>query len=1241
MTPPDLPEIALDDVKDTIDIVTITVIDEELEAVLRFFSPTHVAIGHDEEANAPRLYYIAEIVDSQKHPWKIAILQVKNQGNNTALALTAKALQTIKPKWILLVGIAGGAPGENFTLGDVYLTTRIHDLSVSARLQGTDPQDNSYRPGGGPLSMYVESLANSIAGYTRRLGLWNSEATLGCSRPPLNVTDSSAYYGSKSHKSRTRESLQRHFTGSHARTKPGVVSGATFSSNTLLKNDRLLEQWQRFAKDSHTVEMELAGIFDAVRHFGNGTDLLAVKGVSDLVGFKRSEEWTEYACRTSASFAYSLIKAGLLHQQITPLPDNNGVDDDQTVESPVSFQWSSPLPRHIDALQYLPSNTFDECIRALSRLISHFATPSPQLLARLPEKSTDTLLHDLWDILSSGTVSDFPVFGSVGSGKTALLSALALVGRRASTETTNVAVDYLNLHEFDDIQGDSLESTHDTIKRKFDEVIQKLRTDNGSAVVYLFVDGYEVYPRGRVPTVLPEFYRAFSELSGVKVFGIGIQEEHERRLARHEKRGQQAPVKRDGFYIELSSVPISRSKDVCDSYCDFHNTVSTHHPMWRYSTGTPTSLRRRMNDLCLRRVDLFRLHMLCTSDSQEFVKFAAVIDAYLRREIGNCKLGNDAIDVERELQITSQYLFDRWVRGVENSPLLFQVRNWSLTTASPFLRHWFHARHIILTLHSIGNALLASEITPDEAVNRWRKAGLSGVLFPADTNSHCKWFLNDRRQESVLAAIKAICNWHPAGDTPLDVTHLCYLLGRIEGFSEESNRFLDSLRDRYFGTSDVRESRSEQPDEDSAKRDMLQCTILISEMLVCGEKRRMTLCEEFLALMRNHDWRKVASVFHLQYYGDGVFRHDFISHLRDHDTALDPYPRTLDEVESRLIEPLRRRKKLVAPHKLFDVEMAMVFALANDRQASEDVEWSSEQVDCRDRVRRIADLCFRTSSERVRRRPVWPYARLTSRFLVSNEATHPFVFASKLYETKTETPRAGWMEKLSLKGRIESVAAHTWSSMLLAELLLPEMRPVEIRDERYSKSEIIRMLLIHDLAEAFTGDRPSDMEGQNPGGEHRSEESNLIEMLGCIGMLGFEGFGDLHHRWSECEERRTVNGRIANCFDKADALIQLVFYSKWYWGQRSHRDTRCTWDSFYVRLHEEVVQAIKGDSFLERIMEIVLDWADDEYHSGHSFLKHETLFAGMLKYYPRQGRRGSPVRLESGKHFNAWHPDGD
>ena len=70
-------------------------------------------------------------------------------------------------------------------------------------------------------------------------------------------------------------------------------------------------EWQRAAKNVCGIEMELAGVYHAVHDSESDPRLISIRGLSDIVGYRRDEGWTEFACHSSASFAAALIMSGI------------------------------------------------------------------------------------------------------------------------------------------------------------------------------------------------------------------------------------------------------------------------------------------------------------------------------------------------------------------------------------------------------------------------------------------------------------------------------------------------------------------------------------------------------------------------------------------------------------------------------------------------------------------------------------------------------------------------------------------------------------------------------------------------------------------------------------------------------------------------------------------------------------------------------------------------------------------
>jgi len=63
--------------------------------------------------------------------------------------------------------------------------------------------------------------------------------------------------------------------------------------------------WLQAARDLRAIEMESAGVYRALRE---RCPMLAIRGISDLVGLRRSEAWTKYACASAAAFTRAFLR---------------------------------------------------------------------------------------------------------------------------------------------------------------------------------------------------------------------------------------------------------------------------------------------------------------------------------------------------------------------------------------------------------------------------------------------------------------------------------------------------------------------------------------------------------------------------------------------------------------------------------------------------------------------------------------------------------------------------------------------------------------------------------------------------------------------------------------------------------------------------------------------------------------------------------------------------------------------
>lgn len=1031
-------EFTVEEIKDRVQVVVLCVIEQERVAIEKAFGVAGSIIDNS-SGGSVSVYSYAEVEDVHRRKWGIAIGQLKGQGNNAAYGATFRALQAFKPEWIVLCGIAGAAPEDEFSLGDVYLATHIHDLSVSAALEGGR---KTYRPSGGRIGLYAEDVINSLPKLKHRIHGWNDSESVNCERPqiriPLDIADSQLY-GSDDWKSSALSSLLRNFSGNNREQKPKVVSGAAFSNNTLTKDTELIRLWREFAKDASTVEMELAGVHDALHNFGEQTTgLLSVRGISDIVGVKRSVDWLTYAAATAASFTKHFIRGGLLEVQRLSAPTSNEKD----------FQWTSKLPSYVEVIQFLDEISFKTAFRQFSELMEQVCELHSSLRSHLNSGSPTHLCEFLVNlVLSENNKSRrFPLYGAPGSGKTSMLAMLALATRRLVLEreqSPKPFVDYVNLHELDEIRGESAVDVRAKVESRLAAVISHLENECKIDGAVLFLDGFDLHLRDKVPDTQKKFIREIEKLAGLKVVGIGKYEDHERKHPKREMHAETVPFDERDFLIRFHSLKVDEASNLCKSFIEFHDTLKRSFPSWDYLAVDVNELDSRLLQSELRRVDLLRLDIIATVDEQHATPFSSALETYVRKRIEkrlrrSTDSPND--DVALEMRNVADCLYRIWVLGEKDPDSKYSIECWGLLTGHPVIRSFFHAYYVIATLEAIGIAVeKANEADREEvATTAYRQALLENKLFPAETNVHCKWLVNEERQSVVLLAIKTLLS--ASTIEPYAKTHLCYLVGRIDGHKRQ---ITEMLKDFYASVGfEAVFSEGKLDTHTQATKEhyrMLQCTLLISQARLAKPDEQTQISRVFIDAMRDKEWAGVALGFHLMYYGDAWFFHDFAERPHDHqDPVVISYLRVLEEFEERILLACNNPKSM---YPSFDIEVAIICLLAMSRQQREDLNWRGQQSHCRDIVRKLLEKVSKTDRSDVKRRPVFPLVKLAAVFIKRSVNTSVFSLLTKLFECKYDTQRAGWIKQLGIAGRIESVADHSWSAMILAEAILPEACP--------------------------------------------------------------------------------------------------------------------------------------------------------------------------------------------------------
>ena len=109
--------------------------------------------------------------------------------------------------------------------------------------------------------------------------------------------------------------------------------------------------------------------------------------------------------------------------------------------------------------------------------------------------------------------------------------------------------------------------------------------------------------------------------------------------------------------------------------------------------------------------------------------------------------------------------------------------------------------------------------------------------------------------------------------------------------------------------------------------------------------------------------------------------------------------------------------------------------------------------------------------------------------------------------------------------RTESVAEHSWRVSLMAFLLKEEFPEAEM-------DKVVKMCLVHDLGECFTGDIPTFIKTDGD----RAVEDSLLDRW--VRSLPPEVSAELDALFREMNAKETLEAKIYKSLDKLEALIQ-------------------------------------------------------------------------------------------------------
>jgi putative hydrolase of HD superfamily len=159
--------------------------------------------------------------------------------------------------------------------------------------------------------------------------------------------------------------------------------------------------------------------------------------------------------------------------------------------------------------------------------------------------------------------------------------------------------------------------------------------------------------------------------------------------------------------------------------------------------------------------------------------------------------------------------------------------------------------------------------------------------------------------------------------------------------------------------------------------------------------------------------------------------------------------------------------------------------------------------------------------------------------------------------------RQGWINKLSLK-HPESVADHSYS-MAIMGMVISDL-------ENYNSEKILKMTLLHDLAESKIGDYiPNQISKENKIKIENKAYDEIINSLPDSIKLQYAQI------WEEYQKQESPESKIVHQIDKLEMALQAKMYQK----EGSPKDTI---ESFFKSAKNEITHP-KLKAILDQILQ--------------------------------------------------------
>lgn len=280
------------------DIAIVTVLPEEYSAVNERLKKEGCVLQHHHgSASQPNQcgWATGEVIDQIGQCYYVVVAMTSSPGPTQMTSVVTATLARFKPRYVLLVGIAGGFPHDRQSHGDVAISKVIYDYEYGKLTEAYIPRhDNTYQ--------VDEALLRSAMAFHSRDSNWSElDNEL---RPTSAVGLPKLRSGVFASGSKVVDNAENHFFAAVYTSWPKLLAVEMEAAGAAVAVNSAVSSGQKVGF------LMIRGISDMPK-VGGGDDIRQLNPTENTEGNKAERDtWKKYAAAVAANFTVHWIKRG-------------------------------------------------------------------------------------------------------------------------------------------------------------------------------------------------------------------------------------------------------------------------------------------------------------------------------------------------------------------------------------------------------------------------------------------------------------------------------------------------------------------------------------------------------------------------------------------------------------------------------------------------------------------------------------------------------------------------------------------------------------------------------------------------------------------------------------------------------------------------------------------------------------------------------------------------------------------